>query len=508
MNTTGVNESADNNGQKSISFPKTGQLLAVLLSGAFVAILNETLLNVALFQIMGDLNIEPHLAQWLSTSYMLVIGVLIPVSAFLVQRFTTRQLYLSAMTLFLIGTVLAAISSSFGILLLGRVIQAVGTAILIPLMMNIILAVIPIERRGAAMGLIGLVLMFAPAIGPTLSGFILQHLSWRWLFILVAPIVAVTLIFGIIKLRNVTSTSRPKLDVFSIVLSTLGFGGLVFGFGSMGEGGGGAIQNYVTFIIAISAISLALFVWRQIKLSSPVMDMKVFIYPMFSVAVVLSIIVMMTMFAMMLVLPLYLQEVLLYSALMTGMVMLPGGLLNGLMSPVMGKVFDKFGPRILLLPGMIMLIITIFGFMQLSLESPWLVMILQTFLMISIAMIMMPAQTNGLNALPAELYPHGTAVLTTLQQTLGALGAAIFISIMQNGEKKALAGITNPQLADTNAAMTAGVMDAFTVGLILACLGFVVALFVKRVAGHTASGADSTEQNIELARKPATVKGK
>lgn len=479
------------------------------MSGAFVAILNETLLNVALYQIMEDLNIGPHLAQWLSTSYMLVIGVLIPVSAYLVQRFTTRQLYLCAMSLFFIGTVLAAASPSFGILLVGRVIQAIGTAVLIPLMMNIILAVIPIERRGAAMGLIGLVLMFAPAIGPTLSGFILQHLSWRWLFILVAPIVALTLIFGVIKLRNVTSTSRPKLDVLSIVLSTLGFGGVVFGFGSLGEGGGDAVASYVLFIIAIGAVSLALFVWRQIKLSSPVMDMKVFIYPMFSVAVVLSVIVMMTMFAMMLVLPLYLQEVLLYSALMTGFVMLPGGLLNGFMSPVMGKLFDKYGPRVLLLPGMLILIVTIIGFLLLPLQSPWLVMVLQSLLMISIAMIMMPSQTNGLNALPAELYPHGTAVLTTLQQTSGALGATIFISIMQNGEKKALTGIANPQTADLHAAMTAGVRDAFTTGLVLACVGFIVALFVRRVTGLTANGPDSTASSeTELIAKPVTVKGK
>ena len=508
MNTTSMSKSADNNENVGTTYPKTGLLLAVLLSGAFVAILNETLLNVALFQIMGDLNIGPHLAQWLSTSYMLVIGVLIPVSAYLVQRFTTRQLYLSAMTLFLIGTILAAISSSFGILLIGRIIQAVGTAVLIPLMMNIILAVIPIERRGAAMGLVGLVLMFAPAIGPTLSGFILQQLSWRWLFILVAPIVALTLIFGFIKLRNVTSTSRPKLDVFSIILSTIGFGGVVFGFGSMGEGGSGAIQSYVIYIIAIGVISLALFVWRQIKLSSPVMDMKVFIYPMFSVAVALSMIVMMTMFAMMLVLPLYLQEVLLYSTLMTGLVMLPGGLLNGLMSPLMGKLFDKYGPRVLLLPGMLILLVTITCFLFLPLQSPWLVMVLQTFLMISIAMIMMPSQTNGLNALPAELYPHGTAVLTTLQQTSGALGAAIFISIMQNGEKKALSGIVNPGTADMNAAMTSGVMDAFKIGLILACLGFVLALFVKRVAGPTANTpVSSVQSETELVAGTATVKG-
>ncbi|MFD1134484.1 MDR family MFS transporter [Paenibacillus urinalis] len=487
--------------------PKVGQLLAVLLSGAFVAILNETLLNVALVQIMGDLSIEPHLAQWLSTSYMLVIGVLIPVSAYLVQRFTTRQLYLSAMILFLTGTLIAGFSANFAILISGRVVQAIGTAVLIPLMTNIILAVIPIERRGAAMGLVGLVLMFAPAIGPTLSGFILQFLSWRWLFFLVAPIVLMTILFGYWRLKNVTRTSRPKLDVISIILSTLGFGGLVFGFGSLGEGGGeGAVSSYVYYVLGAGAISLILFVLRQIRLKTPVMDMRVFRHSMFTIAVVLSIIVTMTMFAMMLVLPIYLQQVLLYSTLTTGLVMLPGGLLNGLMSPVMGRLFDKYGPRVLLIPGISMLILTIIGFMQTELlQSPWIVMGLQTVLMISIAMIMMPSQTNGLNALPAELYPHGTAVLSTLQQTSGALGAAVFISIMQSGQNKALAGIANPGQTEQAAAMTAGVQDAFMIGLILACAGFVIALFVNRV--NTGGGSHGTpeqkEEVKELAANPA-----
>ncbi|MCM3781652.1 DHA2 family efflux MFS transporter permease subunit [Neobacillus mesonae] len=498
-------ETEERTGQ--IKVPKVGQLLAVLLSGAFVAILNETLLNVALVQIMQDLSIEPHLAQWLSTSYMLVIGVLIPVSAYLVQRFTTRQLYLSAMCLFLVGTLLAGVSPNFGLLITGRVIQAIGTAVLIPLMTNIILAVIPIERRGAAMGLVGLVLMFAPAIGPTLSGFILQFLSWRWLFLLVAPIVLITILFGIWRLKNVTRTSRPKLDIISIVLSTIGFGGLVFGFGSLGEGGGeGAVSTYVYYILGVGAVSLLLFVLRQIKLKTPVMDMNVFRHPMFSIAVVLSMIVTMTMFAMMLVLPMYLQQVLLYSALMTGLVMLPGGLLNGLMSPVMGRLFDKYGPRVLLIPGISMLILTIIGFLQTDLlSSPWVVMVLQTILMISIAMIMMPSQTNGLNALPAELYPHGTAVLSTLQQTSGALGAAVFISIMQSGQNKALAGIASPGEAEQAAAMTAGVQDAFMIGLILACAGFVIALFVKRVhnGGSSPQGPKGSEEIKELPVQPA-----
>ena len=455
-------------------------LLAVLLSGAFVAILNETLLNVAITPIMESFQVGANTAQWLTTSYLLVIAVLVPVSAFLIQRFTTRQLYTAAMTLFGVGTLIAGTAPVFALLLLGRVLQASGTGILIPLFTNVILALIPPERRGRVMGLFGLVIMFAPAVGPTVSGLIVDYLSWRWLFYLVLPIAVIAILYGIVSLKNVTEVTRPKMDLISVALSTIGFGGVVFGFSSAGEGTGGWTDPEVVIALTAGLISLALFVIRQRKLATPMLDMRVFAYPMFSLAIIVMMIVVMTMFATMIVMPIYLLKVLAFSAVTVGLIMLPGGLINGALSPVMGYLFDKFGPRWLLIPGIVTMTITVFLFRSLDQDtSPLTVVVLHTLLMVSVAMVMMPAQTNGLNQLPPFLYPHGAAIANTLMQVSGAIGTALFVTIMTLGQQRYMEG--HPGAADETAALAAGVKQAFTFGFLLAVLALSLALFVKRV---------------------------
>lgn len=253
-------------------------IIAVLLSGAFVAILSETILNVALNAIMADFGIQSSTAQWLVTGYMLVIGTLIPISAYFMQRFTTRQLFITAMTLFCTGTLVAGLSPFFTLLLLGRLTQAVGTAIMIPLLINIILAVIPIEKRGASMGMVGLVIMFAPAIGPTVSGVIVENLSWRWLFFIILPIALGSLLFGIKVLTNIAEVSKPKLDILSFLLSTLGFGGVVYGFSAAGKGDASFADPAVFTFLIVGFVSLGIFVFRQLKLESPLLDVRVFRY--------------------------------------------------------------------------------------------------------------------------------------------------------------------------------------------------------------------------------------
>ncbi|WP_373370432.1 MFS transporter [Alkalicoccobacillus plakortidis] len=247
------------NVKKEIPKIKVVPLLAVLLSGAFVAILNETILNVALNAIMSEFNVAYSTVQWLVTGYMLIIGTLIPISAYFMQRFTTRQLFITAMSLFTLGTLVAGISPIFSVLLIGRLIQAIATAIMIPLLTNVILSVIPIERRGAAMGMVGLVIMFAPAIGPTVSGLIVENLSWRLLFYFVIPISIFSLLFGIKILKNVTEVSRPKLDVLSFILSTLGFGGIVYGFSAAWKGDASFADPVVFSCLIVGFVSLALF---------------------------------------------------------------------------------------------------------------------------------------------------------------------------------------------------------------------------------------------------------
>ena len=469
------------NVKKEIPKIKVVPLLAVLLSGAFVAILNETILNVALNAIMSEFNVAYSTVQWLVTGYMLIIGTLIPISAYFMQRFTTRQLFITAMSLFTLGTLVAGISPIFSVLLFGRLIQAIATAIMIPLLTNVILSVIPIERRGAAMGMVGLVIMFAPAIGPTVSGLIVENLSWRWLFYFVIPISIFSLLFGIKILKNVTEVSRPKLDVLSFILSTLGFGGIVYGFSAAGKGDASFADPVVFSCLIIGFVSLALFSWRQLTLEKPMLDIRVFKYPMFLVGLLLIMLVMMTMFAMMLVLPMYMQGALAFTAIATGLVMLPGGLINGAMSPIMGRLFDKFGPRPILIPGTILLAITVFTYRFSTPGVPiWVIILQHSFLMISIAMIMMPSQTNGLNQLPTKLYPHGTAIASTLMQVSGAIGAALFIAILENGQQNYLADINNPTDLDIADALTAGSQLSFSTGFYFACAAVVLALLVRR----------------------------
>jgi DHA2 family lincomycin resistance protein-like MFS transporter len=455
-------------------------IMISLIIGAFFSILNETLLNIALPTLVIDLNVTQSTIQWLAAGYMLLVGVLVPASALLVQWFTTRQMFLGAMILFTIGTLICAIAPSFSVLLIGRLFQAAATGLMLPVLMNTILVLYPPEKRGAAMGTLGLVIMFAPAIGPTLSGLILDSLDWRWLFILVLPFAIFSIIFAYIYLKNVTDVTKPKVDVFAIVLSTLGFGGIVYGFSSSGERGWTSPVVYISLTIGI--IALIWFILRQLKSMEPMLDMRTFKSPMFTLSAILLIIVMMTLFSTMLLLPFLLQGALLFTAFMTGIIMLPGGVLNGLLSPILGKVFDKYGPRALVIPGTALLVLIMWLFTRVSLETTTSTFIvLHICIMIAIAMIMMPVQTNGLNELPRKLYPHGTAILNTLMQVSGAIGVAFFISIMSSGQRTFLEGSSDPTAFDQQAeALLMGVKNSFTVGLIFAVIAFIVALFMKR----------------------------
>ena len=467
---------------KDLGNVKRLPILISLVIGAFFSILNETLLNIAFVDLTIDLNVSYSTIQWLSTGYMLVVGILIPVSALLVQWFTTRQMFIGAMVLFTIGTLVCGVAPAFPVLLIGRLIQAFSAGLMLPVMMNTILVLYPPEKRGAAMGSIGLVIMFAPTIGPTLSGLILDSLNWRWLFLLVLPFAIFSVVFSFIFLKNVTEVTKPKVDVLSVVLSTLGFGGIVFGFSNAGEEHGGWSSPQVYLSLIVGSVALLLFIWRQLKSKSPMLDMRAFKSPMFTLSTVLIIIVMMALFSTMMLLPILLQQGMMMTAFAAGLVMLPGGALNGLLSPVTGKLFDRFGPRALVIPGTIVLIVVMWLFTRITLTTPTSTIILLHCLMsVGLSMIMMPAQTNGLNQLPPKYYPHGTAILNTLQQVSGAIGVAFFISIMSAGTKDYLAGSSDPTSpAEAANALNAGIHTSFFVGLIFAVAAFVLALFIRR----------------------------
>ncbi|MBT2290902.1 multidrug efflux MFS transporter [Paenibacillus albidus] len=461
---------------------KTIPILVSLLLSGFIGMFSETALNVALSDLMKVLSITPATAQWLTTAYLLTLGILVPISGLLLQWFTTRQLFVAALSFSILGTFLAAISPSFEFLLTARVVQAMGTALLLPLMFNTILVIIPAEKRGAAMGMIGLVIMVAPAVGPTIAGLLIESLSWHWIFWLSLPFLVLALVFGILFMQNVTKVTKPRIDLLSIVLSSIGFGGIVFGFSSAGEAEGWGSPK-VIFTIAIGVVALVLFGIRQMKMKQPMINLRAFKFPMFVVGVAMVFICMMVILSSMLILPMYLQQGQGYTAFKAGLLLLPGGIINGLMSPIMGRLFDKYGPKWLVIPGLIIVAVSLWFFSGITAASTVaFVIVLHSTLMIGVSMIFMPAQTNGINQLPIELYPDGTAIMNTLQQVAGAIGTALAVSIMTAGSKNYLKTVSDP--ADPSNALpafTEGVQNAFMFGMGVAIVGLILAFFIKRV---------------------------
>lgn len=472
-------------------------MIAILFVGAFIAFLNNTLLNIALPTIMDEFAIKPSTVQWLTTGYMLVNGILIPASAFFVTKFTNRRLFIVAMTLFSLGTLLAVVTPNFTLLIVARMIQASGSAMMMPLLMNIMLAAFPIERRGTAMGVFGLVMFTAPAIGPTLSGWVIEHYSWRVLFGIVLPFSISTLIYAIFKLKNITPNRDMKLDIFSLILSSIGFGGLLYGFSTAGEKGWTSFLVYGT--ILIGTLALVLFILRQLKMDDPMLDFRIYKYPMFALASTISIVLSVAMFSAMILTPLYVQSVRGISPFDAGILMLPGAIVLGIMSPITGKLFDKYGARLMAIIGLTITVVTTFYLSKLNMDSGYYyIMMLYTIRMFGISLVMMPVMTNGLNQLPMISNPHGTAMNNTLQQVSGAIGSAVLLTVMTKRmesagenlfEEAGAKGTIPTDAAELPVfeqqlgleAMLEGVNYAFFVSTVIAFVALLLTFFIKRV---------------------------
>nr|WP_144928210.1 DHA2 family efflux MFS transporter permease subunit [Paenibacillus bovis] len=475
-------------------------VIAILFIGAFVSFLNNTLINIALPSIKNEFVISTATVQWLSTGYMLINGILIPASAFFIQRFSNRKLFITAMSLFTLGTLLAALAPSFGVLLAGRMVQASGSAIMMPLLMNVMLTAFPVEKRGTAMGFFGLVMIMAPAIGPTLSGYIIEHYDWRTLFYVILPFAVLTLLWAIFKLKNITPLREVHLDKASLVLSSVAFGGLLYGFSTAGDKGWSAPIVYVT--ITIGAIGLITFVLRQLRMKEPMLEFKIYKHPMFALSSAISIVISISMFSGMILTPLYVQEVRGISPFHSGILMLPGALLMGIMSPINGKLFDKYGAKILAITGISIMVVTTFLFTKLTLETTYThLLMLYTFRSFGMSMVMMPVMTNGMNQLPMAMNPHGTAMNNTLQQVSGAIGTAFMVTIMNKratSSGEALAAKAQANM-DPNAdppsqevidqmgkliehqALLDGITYSFLISTYIAVIALVLAFFIRRV---------------------------
>ncbi len=450
----------------------------VLMLGAFIGLFSETALNMALTNIMADFSINASAAQWLTTGYLLTLGILVPVSALILRWFTTRQLVIASFTFSIIGSIIAALAPSFAILLIGRIIQALGTGILLPLLMNVILLIFPIYKRGTVMGLMGLVITTAPAVGPTIAGLIVDSLGWAYIFWLSVILFIALGVFGVKQIDNVATITKPKIDVLSIVLSTIGFGGLIFSLSTIAEKSISAPEVWVTLVAGIIAIML--FVVRQFTMKIPMLNLTVFKQPMFTLGTLQLFIGMLLILSTAILLPLYVKGSLLYSAALAGVILLPGSSINAILAPFIGKNFEKIGAKTLLTIGFALAFIgsILFIFSLKADAALWQVIGSHLVFFAGISFIIMPAQTNGLNQLPRQLYSDGSAVMNTLQQIAGAAGTAVAITLMVQGQKIFMS--ENPQSLPTEM-IAAGTNHVFYYIAGIALVGFISTFFVKRV---------------------------
>ncbi len=462
-------------------------VIMLLLISAFVVILNETLMGVALPTLMVDLDIPASSAQWLTAAFMLTMAVVIPVTGFLLQKLNTRPVFILAMSLFSLGTLISALAPGFIVLVLGRIVQASGTAIMMPLLMTTIMHLVPPETRGKTMGDISIVISVAPAIGPSISGLILSVLDWRWLFVLVLPIALGALALGATRIRNVTTPTDAPLDFPSIGLSVIGFGGFVYGLSGLGvrNAPDGSLPAWVPLVIGIATI--AIFIVRQLSLQKQnraLLDLRTLTSKTFAIAITMMATLMMSMFGVFILLPIYLQTVLGLSVLQTGLLMLPGGLIMGLCAPSVGRVFDKIGPAPLIIPGAFILTAVMWSLTLVDQNTPvWAVLVAHICLSIGLALMFTPLFTVSLGALPPHLYSHGSAMIGTTQQVAGAVGTALFVTLFTFQSTILLAtGI------DVIGATSGGIHLAFIGGAVISMFAVLAAFFIKKPPARAMPG--------------------
>jgi MFS transporter, DHA2 family, lincomycin resistance protein len=453
-------------------------VINLLLVATFVVILNETLMAVAIPRLMHDLGVTAGAVQWLTTAFLLTMSVVIPVTGFLLQRLNTRPIFILAMSLFSLGTLVATVAPDLPALVLARIIQASGTAIMMPLLMTTAMTLAPPETRGKTMGFITTVISVAPAIGPTLSGIILHYLSWRWMFALVLPISLGALLLGSRRMQNVTTPHTAALDGLSVVLSAIAFGGIVYGLSSIG---GAAAPGTLPAGVwtGVGAVFLALFVARQLVLQKsgyPLLDLRTFGSRNFTVSVLLMASMMMALFGTIILLPIYLQNVLGLNTLQTGLLLLPGGLLMGLLGPTVGRLYDRVGPLRLLVPGVLIVSLVLWAMTLLGPRTP-VAYILAGHVVMSLgfALLFTPLFTLSLSSVQMNLYSHGSAVIGTLQQAAGAAGVALFVALMSaRGAHLAAGGLAPVE------ALSGGVRAGFLCGASISIFAVACLVFLRR----------------------------
>lgn len=444
-------------------------IVAILLAGATLVVLNQTLLSPAYPSIMADLGVDATTVQWLTSAYSLVEAIVIPLSAYLIGRFPTRKLFIAGISLFAIGSLLAAFSPFFGVLLLGRIFQASACGVVMPMVFTVILLVFPREKRGSAMGIVSLVIGFAPAVGPSLSGLLVESIGWRSLFVLVTALAVLIVILSAIFLKSYGEFEPTSFDKPSVALCSIGLLCLLYGLATITSSTNIAIP---VVLIVVGAIFLTFFVRRQLKLDVPLLKVDVLKSHKYAIVVTLVAMLQAALVGTGVLLPIYLQNLLGVSALQTGLIMLPGAVLGAIMGFFAGRLFDKLGVRRVAIPGAIVAAIGGCGLVGFGLDSPIpYVIVIYTCLGVGMQALVTPLNTWGINTLDNRVIQHANALQNTLNQVGASLGTAILVSL------SATSTFLFPEMPALDQAMAGDrIAFAFTALIMVAILVVIVAV--------------------------------
>ncbi len=452
----------------SVHHPKLAMVSMML--GAFVGMFSETSLNIALPQLMAQLHVNQSTIQWLVTGYMLIIGIILPLSSLITKWFTTRQVIIFALCDFIIGSIISAMGNGFAVVLIGRMIQGIGTGLILPLMFTVAMQIFPPQKIGAVMGMCALVIMFAPAIGPTLTGILLGVGSWRWVFWSFVPFLVIALIFAITSLENISELTKPHVDIISILASAIGFSGLIAGVSFASESGWLSAKVLGSLIIGV--LALLFYGYRQLHLAEPILNLRVFKHANFRTGAAIVMIDFGIILSAMYLLPQYIQNGMALPVALTGIIMLPGGLVNAIVSAIAGRMYDNVGAK---LPARLGLVIALIGAILLAFVSTktaiWYVIMAHIILMIGAPLAMSPSQTSALNSLSGRESADGSTILNTMQQIIGALATALATSFLEVG-RHAVSG--------SNAfTFTNGVHYGFYFTIALVVIGLLISLKIQ-----------------------------
>ncbi len=462
------------------------QLLTVvtMMTGTFLIILNQTLLSPVLPVLMADFSIDATTVQWLTSGYSLVMAVVIPLSPYLLGRFGSRKLFLTAMASFVVGSLAASVASVFPIIMVGRVFQAVAAGLVMPMSFTIVLLEFPRERRGSAMGIVMLVVGFAPAIGPTLSGVLVDTVGWRMLFVIVAVCAFIVLVAALKVLGKGPSFEPTTFDKLSVVLSTVGLVALLYGLSSFTKN-----DNLVPVValIAGGVVLLAVFAVRQLRLQVPLLRISVLKVGRYRASAIVNMINVAVTTGMSVMLPLFIQNLLGFTPFVTGLTMLPGAVTGALVGLAAGKVFDRKGIRVCVVPGACLILVALLVMAVAFGGTTPLVVVGLAYgcMFVGLQLLNTTVGTWGLNALGNDVIQHAQAVGNTLNQVAGSLVTAVVVSITAVGSSLAPAG-------DVLAGYEIGYHLGFVALLVVVAVDFaVVMLFVRDRKGRPAQTASA-----------------